>query len=61
VVKNRITFIKGPPGCGKTTVLSRICRIFGENNKKVLVGAVSKSANLALTRKLVNETSFFKS
>lgn len=53
VLKNQITFIKGPPGCGKTTMIAKMSRIFGFYGKKILVGAVSKSANLAITRQLL--------
>ena len=55
VLRNQITFIKGPPGCGKTKTIARICRVFGSLKSKILVGAVSKSANLAITRSLLED------
>ena len=51
--KNGLTFIKGPPGCGKTKTIARLCRLFLERQMKVIVGAVSNTGNLSIVRELI--------
>ncbi len=42
---NHLTFIKGPPGCGKTLTVSRMAKLLAERKQKVLVGSISNIAN----------------
>lgn len=56
VVNNPLTFIKGPPGCGKTKLIARLCSIFAYHQCKVLVGAASNTANVAIVQALIKES-----
>lgn len=53
--RNALTFIKGPPGCGKTKTIGRLCRLFMEKRMRVIVGAVSNTGNLSIVRELITE------
>lgn len=57
VVENRLSFIKGPPGCGKTRLIARLCTIFSFYHWRIMVGAVSNMANLSITYALLREAS----
>jgi nucleoside-triphosphatase THEP1 len=48
VFMNHLTFVKGPPGCGKTKTVSRMVKMLAERGMKVLVGSVSNIANQTL-------------
>ncbi len=48
--RNALTFIKGPPGCGKTKTIARLSRLFLERQMRVIVGAVSNTGNLTIIR-----------
>jgi len=48
VGQNSITFIKGPPGCGKTKTIARLSKLLYEEKKKVIVGSVSNIGNLRI-------------
>jgi len=54
-----INFIKGPPGCGKTKIIGRLCRLFIEQQKLVLVGCVSNIGILSITRQIVEEIGYY--
>ena len=54
-IHNRVSFIKGPPGCGKTKLISRMCSIFAYHGFKVLTGTVSNTANLSIADSLLRE------
>ena len=45
---NHLTFVKGPPGCGKTKTVSRMVKMLAERGLKVLVGSISNIANQTL-------------
>jgi hypothetical protein len=45
VFNNHLTFVKGPPGCGKTKTVSRMVRMLAERGQTVLVGSISNIAN----------------
>jgi predicted ATPase with chaperone activity len=51
---NALTFIKGPPGCGKTRTLSRLCRLLLEKDQKIIVGTVSNTGNISIMSLLLN-------
>lgn len=53
VTRERISFIKGPPGCGKTKTMARLAYFFSKNNKKIIIGAVSNAAIIAITKSLI--------
>ena len=50
-----MSFIKGPPGCGKTKLIARLCNIFAYHGHRVLVGAVSNTANYSIAWSLIND------
>ncbi len=53
--ENTLTFIKGPPGCGKTRTVGRLCRLLLEEGQRVLVGTVSNVGNISIAREVVRE------
>jgi len=48
VVNEKIAFIKGPPGCGKTRLIARLATIFSYKGYPLLIGAVSNLANMTI-------------
>jgi Ni2+-binding GTPase involved in maturation of urease and hydrogenase len=55
VGKNALTFIKGPPGCGKTKTIARLCKLLLEKDQRVILGAVSNTGNISIMRQLLTE------
>jgi ATP-dependent exoDNAse (exonuclease V) alpha subunit len=53
--KNVLTFIKGPPGCGKTKTIARLCKLMLEQKQQVMVGTVSNTGNLSILKELIAE------
>ena len=44
VAENKLALIQGPPGCGKSYLCSRLCRIFAEITGRILVVTFKKHA-----------------
>ena len=56
VGQNALTFIKGPPGCGKTHLIGRLCKLlYYKKFKKVLVGAVSNTGVVSILSELFKQ------
>lgn len=58
VCKNVLTFIKGPPGCGKTKTISKLCKLMKKHKQKVMLGTVSNTGNLSILKALREEFVF---
>ncbi len=54
-MNEKITFIKGPPGCGKTRLIARLATIFSYYGYPLLVGAVSNLANITILESMLKE------
>jgi hypothetical protein len=51
--RNHITFVRGPPGCGKTVTISRMVTMMAGKGKKVVVGSTSNVANFTLVKMII--------
>lgn len=61
--QNNITFIWGPPGTGKSTVLAELCKLFYTRNEKTLITTIANVAVdsvLLKSAKLLEEQNFEK-
>lgn len=53
MLKFPLTFIKGPPGCGKTKTIARMSRVMTDLGCKVLVGAASNTAIKTIAKQII--------
>ncbi len=53
VFENHVTFIKGPPGCGKTVTTSKMVIKMAAIGLKLIVGSCSNVANLTLVTRII--------